>query len=167
MINKIQIIKELNGRYKGEAWLKGHICASASSVSKTNVIRSLNESIANYEKLKGITLPRMGASGRTVLFSFNNGETKVTEYTDTLEQAVEKSQDIAKQEETPTACKPQIAKRQPFTPYGLNGYLVDNKGNIRLMLDRKASARTIVLTAEMFATLAEMVKKTQEQKGRE
>ena len=56
-------------------------------------------------------------------------------------------------------------KRKPFTPYGLNGYLVDNQGNIRLMLDRRASAHTIVLEPEMFAALADMVQRTQEQQN--
>lgn len=54
-------------------------------------------------------------------------------------------------------------KRKPFTPYGLNGYLVDKQGNVRLMLDRRASAKTIVLNPEMFSALADMVRKTQEQ----
>lgn len=56
-------------------------------------------------------------------------------------------------------------KRKPFTPYGLNGYLVDKQGNVRLILDRRANAHTIVLEPEMFSALAEMVKKTQEQKN--
>lgn len=54
-------------------------------------------------------------------------------------------------------------KRKPFTPSGLNGYLVNNQGNVRLMLDRRVNARTIVLNPSMFAALAEMVHKTQEQ----
>lgn len=54
-------------------------------------------------------------------------------------------------------------KRKPFTPYGLKGYFVDKRGNVRLMLDRRASASTIVLEPTMFAALAEMVRKTQEQ----
>lgn len=56
-------------------------------------------------------------------------------------------------------------KRKPFTPYGLNGYLVDKKGNVRLILDRRANACTIVLEPEMFNALADMVRKTQGQKN--
>ncbi|MCT8542647.1 hypothetical protein KZ415_05100 [Glaesserella parasuis] len=61
--------------------------------------------------------------------------------------------------------KPSQPKRKPFTPYGLNGYLVDKNGNVRLMLDRRANASTIVLEPQMFGALAEMVKKTQEQQN--
>ncbi|MDP0452844.1 hypothetical protein Q7Y93_11190, partial [Glaesserella parasuis] len=61
--------------------------------------------------------------------------------------------------------KPSQPKRKPFTPYGLNGYLVDKNGNVRLMLDRRANANTIVLEPQMFGALAEMVKKTQEQQN--
>lgn len=57
----------------------------------------------------------------------------------------------------------KVIPRKPFTPYGLQGYLVDKQGNIRLNLDRRANAQTIVLTAEMFTVLAEMVFKTQAQ----
>lgn len=64
--------------------------------------------------------------------------------------------------DTPKA-KPTVVKRKPFTPYGLNGYLVDKNGNVRLMLDRRANANTIVLEPEMFSALADMVKKTQSQ----
>lgn len=53
--------------------------------------------------------------------------------------------------------------RKPFTPYGLNGYFVDKQGNVRLMLDHRASAKTITLSPDMFSSLAEMVRKTQEQ----
>lgn len=60
---------------------------------------------------------------------------------------------------------PRKPHRKPFTPYGLTGYLVDKHGNIRLHLDRRASARTIVLEPAMFAMLAEMVKATQEQQN--
>ncbi|EYE73259.1 hypothetical protein HPNK_00050, partial [Glaesserella parasuis str. Nagasaki] len=61
--------------------------------------------------------------------------------------------------------KPSQPKRKPFTPYGLKGYLVDKNGNVRLMLDRRANANTIVLEPQMFGALAEMVKKTQEQQN--
>ncbi|HDL1246851.1 TPA: hypothetical protein PWU90_001635, partial [Mannheimia haemolytica] len=52
--------------------------------------------------------------------------------------------------------------RKPFIPYGLNGYFVDSNGNIRLHLDRRASAETITLETDFFNALAEMVKRTQE-----
>ncbi|WP_418917164.1 hypothetical protein [Avibacterium paragallinarum] len=57
----------------------------------------------------------------------------------------------------------KVTPRKPFTPYGLNGYLVDKNGKVRLMLDRKANAQTITLEPEMFAMLADMVKATQAQ----
>ena len=57
----------------------------------------------------------------------------------------------------------KVIPRKPFTPYGLNGYLVDKNGKVRLMLDRKANAKTITLEPEMFAMLADMVKATQQQ----
>ncbi|HDL1267483.1 TPA: hypothetical protein PWV09_000412, partial [Mannheimia haemolytica] len=44
----------------------------------------------------------------------------------------------------------------------LNGYFVDSNGNIRLHLDRRASAETITLETDFFNALAEMVKRTQE-----
>lgn len=80
-------------------------------------------------------------------------------------QAVSSKPKSAKTAETAPKAepKPTKPKRKPFTPYGLNGYLVDKQGNVRLMLDRRANAQTIVLTPEMFSSLAEMVKKTQEQ----
>lgn len=40
---------------------------------------------------------------------------------------------------------------------------MDKQGNIRLHLDRKAHAHTIVLSPDMFAMLADMVRATQEQ----
>lgn len=57
----------------------------------------------------------------------------------------------------------KVTPRKPFTPYGLNGYLVDKKGKVRLMLDRKANAKTITLEPEMFSMLANMVQATQAQ----
>lgn len=57
----------------------------------------------------------------------------------------------------------KVTPRKPFTPYGLNGYLVDKNGKVRLMLDRKANAKTITLEPEMFAMLANMVQATQAQ----
>lgn len=54
----------------------------------------------------------------------------------------------------------KVIPRKPFTPYGLNGYLVDKAGNIRLHLDRKASSKTITIPPDMFDMLADMVKAT-------
>lgn len=197
-LNKIQIIQIQHKRYKGELWLRGTLRASAVGVNKPTVIRKLNEEIAHLERMKGITLPRINPDGKTVLFRFEQGISKVIECLDPPQQAVETEPEIAKltenpplattattetekaeiekvEEEEPAPEKAEFKvektekankpkpKRKLFTPYGLKGYLVDKQGNVRLMLDRKASAQTIVLTAEMFGTLAEMVKKTQEQ----
>lgn len=72
-----------------------------------------------------------------------------------------------KQQETQTVNiktqRKKVTPRKPFTPYGLNGYLVDKNGKVRLMLDRKANAKTITLEPEMFAMLANMVQATQAQ----
>ncbi|KGQ42084.1 hypothetical protein [Gallibacterium anatis] len=41
--------------------------------------------------------------------------------------------------------------------------IINKNGKVRLMLDRKANAKTITLEPEMFAMLADMVKATQQQ----
>ncbi|MBE2895744.1 hypothetical protein HPC38_02470 [Pasteurellaceae bacterium HPA106] len=68
-------------------------------------------------------------------------------------------------DQTALTNKPKRQARKPFTPYGLNGYLVDKNGKVRLMLDRKATAKTITLEPEMFSMLADMVKATQSQQS--
>lgn len=81
------------------------------------------------------------------------------------EQPMPAQTEVSDQTQTVTikTQRKKVIPRKPFTPYGLNGYLVDKNGKVRLMLDRKANAKTITLEPEMFAMLADMVKATQQQ----
>ncbi|MEH8092829.1 hypothetical protein P9057_08345 [Gallibacterium anatis] len=81
------------------------------------------------------------------------------------EQPMPAQTEVSDQTQTVTikTQRKKVIPHKPFTPYGLNGYLVDKNGKVRLMLDRKANAKTITLEPEMFAMLADMVKATQQQ----
>lgn len=130
---------------------------SSRAHSEANVKRWLNNNIAKFNTLYEIKPPLS-------MVRYNSLKRKkkdVIEPTNKVEETTTQPAGEIKQAEPPKQTATE--KRKPFTPYGLNGYLVDKNGNVRLMLDRKASAHTIVLNAEMFNALAEMVHKTQTQ----
>lgn len=133
-------------KYHGEVIIDGiREIETIGMAAEIVAIRQLNNKIREYNTLNNKKLPSFPEiKGYPPIV---NGKT--VETVETVE-AVEQP-------------KPKRQARKPFTPYGLNGYLVDKQGNIRLMLDRKANAHTIVLEPEMFNALAEMVRKTQAQ----
>lgn len=139
-------------KWTGELWIDNVLYYfTPMMMSKANAILALNREIDRYNNIHSKNIPH-----------------HVDE--PTKEKSTDKEKAVTVTPEThqiiPLDNKPKLPRkphRKPFTPYGLNGYLVDNKGNVRLMLDRKANARTIVLEPAMFTALAEMVKKTQEQ----
>ena len=152
-MNKIHILDLGKGVFVGELVLDDRPVASTGKyLNSVNCAKALNKKIAEYELLKDLKLPRLKVTGETVYFLLTDGKAVLT-------KAPPKPEPEPEAEPKP----PANPKRKPFTPYGLNGYFVDKNGNVRLMLDRKANAHTIVLTAEMFAALSEMVKMTQEQ----
>lgn len=130
-------------KYHGEVIIDGRReIETLGMAAEIVAIRQLNNKIREYNTLNNKKLPSFPEiKGYPPIV---NGKT--VEMVETVEQP-----------------KPKRQARKPFTPYGLNGYLVDKQGNIRLMLDRKANAHTIVLEPEMFNALAEMVRKTQAQ----
>lgn len=133
-------------KYHGEVIINGRReIETLGMAAEIIAIRQLNNKIREYNALNDVNLPYFPeAKGAPPLVSKEPDEPVETV------EAVEQP-------------KPKRQARKPFTPYGLNGYLVDKQGNIRLMLDRKANAHTIVLEPEMFNALAEMVRKTQAQ----
>lgn len=174
-LNTVRIItvspQSLSPQFKGEAYYEGTLVAETKKMlSRGNCIKFLNKRISEFNTLKYKNIPLMKPDGKEIHYGI------AEEPAETLPQAVSSSEDFAekspsnnveKQETTlekpvATAKKPP---RKPFTPYGLNGYFVDKKGNVRLMLDRKANARTIVLDPVMFQAIAEMVQRTQEQQN--
>ena len=132
---KTQIVRTEGGKYFGELWVNN--CLH----QKTNYFE--NETVAILRLNKRIE-------------SFNAMEnTNIPPYQKEVEPKLVDIDVVHKNQPRP--------RRKPFTPYGLNGYFVDKQGNIRLHLDRKAHAHTIVLNPEMFSMLANMVQATQEQ----
>lgn len=169
-INKVRVIQLPNKKYQGEVYLNGNLVIKTILLpNKKNCILALNNKIEDYNFMKGAEIPLMNPEGEEILFTAKGMLTEAPQADSSPQTKAEKiaSQNEAKPQEkalaqTATTKKPN---RKPFTPYGLNGYLVDQNGNVRLMLDRRASARTIVLDPTMFSALAEMVQRTQEQKN--
>lgn len=166
-INKVRILVLNSGRsYQGDVYYRSErVIQTVLFTNKENCIKALNKKIVDYNLLKNTAIPLMKEDG--IEINYELGKKPLSLAVDSPEDLAEEttSNNVEKQEAPPE--KPVITtkkqSRKPFTPYGLNGYLVDNKGNVRLMLDRKANARTIVLDPTMFAALAEMVQRTQEQ----
>lgn len=162
-MNKVRLLKLSEKQYRGEVLIDNVVrVKTIGFASSDNCIRMLNYKIKEYNILKDLNIPLLGKEGEEIIFDLSDNG-KVT----LIKQKVEKVKEEkpAKQEASAPQepVKPKQPKRKPFTPYGLNGYLVDKSGNVRLMLDRRANAHTIVLEPEMFSALAEMVKKTQMQ----
>lgn len=162
---KLQILQTPNKKYFGEMWVDKHLeFQGVPMTSEIIAIRNLNKAIDRYNSQNGLVdkraiphYPEIEGHNPIVIEQAKKVGIKVT-----IIEAEQVEQTAPTEQVEP---KPSQPKRKPFTPYGLKGYLVDKNGNVRLMLDRRANASTIVLEPQMFGALAEMVKKTQEQQN--
>lgn len=158
-MNKVRLLKLSEKQYRGEVLIDNVVrIKTIGFASSDNCIRMLNNKIKEYNILKDLNIPLLGKEGEEIIFDLSDSGKVTVIKQKSGESKRGKTSKTAKQQ-----AKPKQPKRKPFTPYGLNGYLVDKSGNVRLMLDRRANAHTIVLEPEMFSALAEMVKKTQMQ----
>ncbi|MFW9287230.1 hypothetical protein ACN9OX_11500 [Glaesserella parasuis] len=174
---KLQILQNPNKKYFGEMWVdKDLVFQGIPMTSEIIAIRNLNKAIDRYNSQKGLVgkraiphYPEIEGHNPIVIEQAKKVGLKVTVIqAEQVEQIAPTEQveiETAPTEQVEPKPKPSQPKRKPFTPYGLKGYLVDKNGNVRLMLDRRANANTIVLEPQMFGALAEMVKKTQEQQN--
>lgn len=174
---KLQILQNPNKKYFGEMWVDKHLeFQGVPMTSEIIAIRNLNKAIDRYNSQNGLVdkraiphYPEIKGNIPIVIEQAKKIGLKVTVIqAEQVEQIAPTEQveiETAPTEQVEPKPKPSQPKRKPFTPYGLNGYLVDKNGNVRLMLDRRANANTIVLEPQMFGALAEMVKKTQEQQN--
>lgn len=174
---KLQILQNPNKKYFGEMWVDKHLeFQGVPMTSEIIAIRNLNKAIDRYNSQNGLVdkraiphYPEIKGNIPIVIEQAKKIGLKVTVIqAEQVEQIAPTEQveiETAPTEQVEPKPKPSQPKRKPFTPYGLNGYLVDKNGNVRLMLDRRANASTIVLEPQMFGALAEMVKKTQEQQN--
>ncbi|MDP0020915.1 hypothetical protein Q7352_10770 [Glaesserella parasuis] len=174
---KLQILQNPNKKYFGEMWVDKHLeFQGVPMTSEILAIRNLNKAIDRYNSQNGLVdkraiphYPETNGHNPIVIEQTKKVGLKVTIIqAEQVEQTAPTEQveiETAPTEQVEPKPKPSHPKRKPFTPYGLNGYLVDKNGNVRLMLDRRANANTIVLEPQMFGALAEMVKKTQEQQN--
>ncbi|MDG6875561.1 hypothetical protein [Glaesserella parasuis] len=174
---KLQILENPNKKYFGEMWVDKHLVFQGIPMtSEIIAIRNLNKAIDRYNSQKGLVgkraiphYPEIEGHNPIVIEQAKKVGLKVTVIqAEQVEQIAPTEQveiETAPTEQVEPKPKPSQPKRKPFTPYGLKGYLVDKNGNVRLMLDRRANANTIVLEPQMFGALAEMVKKTQEQQN--
>ena len=152
---KTQIIRTEAGKYFGELWVNNKLHQkTAYFANETIAILRLNKRIENFNAMENTKIPPYQKDAETNQFPAAPKESAVEK------EAVSTKPQAPK---TEVKAKPTKPRRKPFTPYGLNGYFVDKQGNIRLHLDRKAHAHTIVLNPEMFSMLANMVQATQEQ----
>ncbi|MDO9899038.1 hypothetical protein Q7371_10305 [Glaesserella parasuis] len=174
---KLQILQNPNKKYFGEMWVDKHLVFQGIPMtSEIIAIRNLNKAIDRYNSQKGLVgeraiphYPEIEGHNPIVIEQAKKVGLKVTiieaEQVEQIAPTEQVEIETAPTEQVEPKPKPSQPKRKPFTPYGLNGYLVDKNGNVRLMLDRRANASTIVLEPQMFGALAEMVKKTQEQQN--
>lgn len=133
-------------RYTGELWVNNRLEQKTGNfLSEGLAVARLNKRIESFNAIHGTSIPPYQKDADTNQFkAVPEAELKIVNID--------------------TVHKHQLRKRRkPFTPYGLKGYFMDKQGNIRLHLDRKAHAHTIVLNPDMFAMLADMVRATQEQ----
>lgn len=153
---KTQVLFNFASRkYRGELWVNNH-CEEQTTYfqSEELAIKNLNKRIASFNTMNYTNIPDYQKDAETNQFPAAPKKSAVKK------EVVSTKPQAPKTEAKP---KPTTPRRKPFTPYGLNGYFVDKQGNIRLHLDRKAHAHTIVLNPEMFSMLANMVQATQEQ----
>ena len=133
-------------RYTGELWVNNRLEQKTGNfLSEGLAVARLNKRIESFNAVNGTNIPPYQKDADTNQFkAVPEAELKIVNID--------------------TVHKHQLRKRRkPFTPYGLKGYFMDKQGNIRLHLDRKAHAHTIVLNPDMFAMLADMVRATQGQ----
>lgn len=133
-------------RYTGELWVNNRLEQKTGNfLSEGLAVARLNKRIESFNAVNGTNIPPYQKDADTNQFkAVPEAELKIVNID--------------------TVHKHQLRKRRkPFTPYGLKGYFMDKQGNIRLHLDRKAHAHTIVLNPDMFAMLADMVRATKEQ----
>ncbi|MDG6260224.1 hypothetical protein Q7278_11285, partial [Glaesserella parasuis] len=169
---KLQILQNPNKKYFGEMWVDKHLVFQGIPMtSEIIAIRNLNKAIDRYNSQKGLVgeraiphYPEIEGHNPIVIEQAKKVGLKVTiieaEQVEQIAPTEQVEIETAPTEQVEPKPKPSQPKRKPFTPYGLKGYLVDKNGNVRLMLDRRANANTIVLEPQMFGALAEMVKKT-------
>ncbi|KDD79378.1 hypothetical protein [Glaesserella parasuis] len=174
---KLQILQNPNKKYFGEMWVDKHLVFQGIPMtSEIIAIRNLNKAIDRYNSQNGLVdkraiphYPEIEGHNPIVIEQAKKVGLKVTiieaEQVEQIAPTEQVEIETAPTEQVEPKPKPSQPKRKPFTPYGLKGYLVDKNGNVRLMLDRRANASTIVLEPQMFGALAEMVKKTQEQQN--
>ncbi|MDP0391768.1 hypothetical protein Q7Y26_11110 [Glaesserella parasuis] len=174
---KLQILQNPNKKYFGEMWVDKHLeFQGVPMTSEILAIRNLNKAIDRYNSQNGLVdkraiphYPEIEGHNPIVIEQAKKVGLKVTiieaEQVEQIAPTEQVEIETAPTEQVEPKPKPSQPKRKPFTPYGLKGYLVDKNGNVRLMLDRRANANTIVLEPQMFGALAEMVKKTQEQQN--
>ena len=158
---KTQIIRTEAGKYFGELWVNNKLCQKTAYFANEAIATlRLNKRIENFNAMENTKIPLYQKDAETNQFTATPKESAVEK-----EVVIAKPQELSSQPKinVKTKNKPTNPRRKPFTPYGLNGYFVDKQGNIRLHLDRKAHAHTIVLNPEMFSMLANMVQATQEQ----
>ena len=177
----VQLIEE-NKLYQGKILIENRPHYESSKAhSEANVKRWLNQAIDKLNIMQGVTpkipnvrytTPTKHASKeqRNVTFESKPDATKDKKPMVAIPviNIATKEKNKMETENQTQAINAKIqhkktTSRKPFTPYGLNGYFVDKQGNVRLMLDRRANAKTITLSPDMFSSLAEMVRKTQEQ----
>lgn len=144
-------------KYRGELWVNNR-CEKQTTYfqSEALAIKNLNKRIASFNTMNYTNIPPYQKDAETNQFP-------ATPKKSAVEKEAVSTKPQAPKTEVKAKDKPTKPRRKPFTPYGLNGYFVDKQGNIRLHLDRKAHAHTIVLNPEMFSMLANMVQATQEQ----
>ncbi|MCK9006088.1 hypothetical protein MY896_08435 [Haemophilus influenzae] len=153
---KTQVLFNFASRkYRGELWVNNR-CEEQTTYfqSEELAIKNLNKRIASFNTMNYTNIPDYQKDAETNQFPAAPKKSAVKK------EVVSTKPQAPKTEAKP---KPTTPRRKPFTPHGLNGYFVDKQGNIRLHLDRKAHAHTIVLNPEMFSMLANMVQATQEQ----
>ena len=153
---KIQIIRTESGKYFGELWVNNRLHQkTAYFANEAIAISRINKRIENFNEMESTKIPPYQKGADTNQFKASPEKEAVKVKKATVAPKLVDIDAVHKNQPRP--------RRKPFTPYGLNGYFVDKQGNIRLHLDRKAHAHTIVLNPEMFSMLANMVQATQEQ----
>ena len=158
---KTQIIRTEAGKYFGELWVNNKLYQKTAYFANEAIATlRLNKRIENFNAMENTKIPPYQKDASTNQFKAELVESAKENQPIPPTEKAESEEEKPLEKVKPKATKP---RRKPFTPYGLNGYFVDKQGNIRLHLDRKAHAHTIVLNPEMFSMLANMVQATQEQ----
>lgn len=144
------VFDEQKGKYKGSLYRNDGVIVRETVwfISKELARKQVNSIIEEHNLTLDIK-PKLKPISATNVRIINPKQTK-TEKMPTVELPVF---DLGANK----LDKPKSELDEYPTPCGLNGYLVDNNGNIHLMLDRKPSTSTVVLELAMFARLAELV----------